>query len=127
MKQLRTPLSQVKGHGSAKEGTHHFWMQRLTALALIPLLLWLCFSIAALPSMSQEEVRNFMSNPTAAVLLVLFLIASFYHTKLGLQVVIEDYVGNHSTRTVAIILMTFACILLAVIGVFAVLRAAIGG
>ncbi|MBX2837747.1 MAG: succinate dehydrogenase, hydrophobic membrane anchor protein [Gammaproteobacteria bacterium] len=127
MKHLRSPLSQVKGLGSAKEGTDHFWLQRLTALALIPLLLWLCFSVAALPSMSQEEVRLWMAKPTSAVLLVLFLIAAFYHAKLGLQMVIEDYVGNHATRTAAIILVTFACILLAVIGIFSVLRVTLGG
>lgn len=127
MNNLRTPLSQVKGLGSAKEGTNHFWLQRLTAIALVPLLLWFCFSIAALPDMTQTEVRNWMANPTQAVLLILFLVTGFYHAKLGLQMVIEDYVDNHATRTVAVIVVTFLCIVLAVVGVFAVLRVAVGG
>jgi len=95
MSHLRTPLSQVKGLGSAKEGTGHFWVQRL----------WI-------------------SSPFTSIMLILFLIAGFYHAKLGLQTVIEDYIGNHSTRTVMIIAISFLAAILAVTGVFSVLRIA---
>jgi len=124
MSNLRTPLSQVKGHGSAKEGTGHFWVQRLTAIAMIPLVLWLTFSIASLPGMSQLEIREWLSNPFPAVMLILVILVGLYHAKLGLQVVIEDYVGNHGIRTAAIIAVTMLCALLAVLGVFSVLRIA---
>ena len=122
MRNLRTPLSEVKGLGSAKEGTSHFWSQRLTAIALIPLVLWLAFSVAALPGMDYLAVREWLSSPFTAIMMVLFIMVSFYHSRLGLQVVIEDYVGGHAGRTIAIIGVTFAAAILAVVGVFSVLR-----
>jgi len=124
MSNLRTPLSQVKGLGSAKEGTSHFWVQRLTAIALIPLVLWLCFSIASLPGMDYVSIREWISGPFTAIMLILFLLVGFYHAKLGLQMVIEDYVSSHGSRTVMIIAVTFLAGILAVTGVFAVLRIA---
>ena len=124
MSHLRTPLSQVKGLGSAKEGTGHFWVQRLTAIGLVPLILWLSFSIAALPGMDYVSIREWISSPFTSIMLILFLIAGFYHAKLGLQTVIEDYIGNHSTRTVMIIIVSFLATILAVTGVFSVLRIA---
>ena len=124
MSHLRTPLSQVKGLGSAKEGTGHFWVQRLTAIGLVPLVLWLSFSIAALPGMDYVSIREWISSPFTSIMLILFLIAGFYHAKLGLQTVIEDYIGNHSTRTVMIIIVSFLAAILAVTGVFSVLRIA---
>ena len=124
MSRLRTPLSEVKGLGSAKEGTAHFWSQRLTAIALVPLVLWLCFSIAALPGMDYLSVREWLSSPFTSVMMVLFIAVAFYHSRLGLQVVIEDYVGGHAGRTLAIIGVTFAAAVLAVVGVFSVMRIA---
>lgn len=124
MNNLRTPLSQVKGHGSAKEGTGHFWLQRLTAIGMVPLVLWLCFSVASLPGMSQLEIRTWLSSPFTAVLMILLLITGLFHAKLGLQVVIEDYVGNHGIRTAAIIAVTLVCAVLAVLGVFSIMRIA---
>jgi succinate dehydrogenase / fumarate reductase, membrane anchor subunit len=127
MSNLRTPLSQVKGLGSAKEGTDHFWMQRLTAIGLIPLVVWIAFSVARLPSMSQADIQTWLSSPFSAVMMTLFLIAAFWHAKMGLQVVIEDYVGNHAVRTVAIIAVTLICFALGVTGVFSVLHMAFTG
>ena len=124
MNNLRTPLSQVKGLGSAKEGTEHFWVQRLTAIALIPLVLWLGFSIAALPGMDYVSIREWISSPFTSIMLILFLVTGFYHAKLGLQSVIEDYVSSHSTRTGVIIVVNFLAAILAVTGVFSVLRIA---
>jgi len=122
MSNLRTPLSKVKGHGSAKEGTGHFWTQRLTAIAMLPLVLWLCFSVASLPGMSPEDVRAWLSQPFTAVLMIILIVTGFYHARLGLQMVIEDYVGNHGARTAAIIAVTFLCVLFAVLGVFSIMR-----
>ena len=127
MANLRTPLSQVKGLGSAKEGTGHFWVQRLTAIALIPLVVWIAFAVARLSSMSQADIHIWLSSPFSAVMMILFLIAAFWHAKLGLQVVIEDYVSDHAVRTVAIIAVTLISFALAVIGVFSVLRIAFTG
>ena len=127
MNSLRTPLSQVKGLGSAKEGTGHFWVQRLTGLAMIPLVLWFCFAVASLPHMDYEAIRAWLANPISAVLMILMLIAGFQHARLGLQVIIEDYISNHATRTVSIIAVTLFSVLFAVIGVFSVLRIAFSG
>lgn len=124
MSNLRTPLSQVKGNGSAKEGTGHFWVQRLTAIGMVPLVFWLCFSVASLPGMSQIEIRTWLSGPFTSVIMILLLITGLYHAKLGLQVIIEDYVSNHNLRTASIILLTLACAALAVLGVFSVMRIA---
>lgn len=124
MSNLRTPLSQVKGHGSAKEGTGHFWVQRLTAIGMIPLVLWLCFSVASLPGMSQADIRLWLSAPFTAVMMILMIVTGLYHAKLGLQVVIEDYVGNHGVRTAGIIAVTMLCAVLAVLGVFSIMRIA---
>lgn len=127
MSRLRTPLSQVKGLGSAKEGTSHFWVQRLTAIALIPLVIWLCFSVASLPDMDYLAVREWLASPSTSIMMVLFIMVAFFHSRLGLQMIIEDYVGGHAARTVAIIAVTFATAVLGVIGVFSVLRIAFAG
>ena len=124
MSNFRTPLSRVKGLGSAKEGTDHFWVQRLTAIALIPLVLWLAFSIASLPSMDYLAVREWLSQPFNAIVMILFMTAGFYHSRLGLQVVIEDYICSHGARTAAIIAVTFIAVAMCVTGVFSVLRIA---
>lgn len=127
MSNYRTPLSRVKGLGSAKEGTEHFWVQRLTALALVPLVLWLAFSIASLSSMDYLAIREWLSQPFNAVLMILFIIAGFYHARLGLQVVIEDYIGSHGPRTALIIAVIFTATALSVTGVFSILRIAFAG
>lgn len=125
MADLRTPLSRVKGLGSAKEGTTHFWHQRLTALILIPLVLWLGFSLAALP-MDYASLVGWIRRPMVTIALVLSIIATFYHAQMGLQVVIEDYVSSHSRRTVVLLISNFLCLLFGVIGVVAVLKIAFG-
>lgn len=127
MSNLRTPLSQVKGLGSAKEGTGHFWVQRLTAIGLVPLVVWIAFAVARLPSMSQADIHAWLGNPFSAAMMILFLGAAFWHAKLGLQVVIEDYVSDHAVRTVAIIAVNLITVALAVVGVFSVLHIAFTG
>lgn len=125
MDDLSTPLSRVKGLGSAKEGTSHFWHQRLTALILIPLVLWFAFGIAAMP-VDHSTLTGWIQQPAVAIALILLILATFYHAQLGIQIVIEDYVSTHSTRTVSIIIVNFLCLLFAVIGVVAVLKITFG-
>ncbi len=126
MANLRTPLSLAKGTGSAKDGTEHFWHQRLTALALIPLVIWFCFSLASLPRMDHAEITAWLSSPFSAILMIVGIIAVFYHASLGLQTVLEDYVADRAKRTAAIIAVKLGCVLLGITGVFSVLKIAIG-
>ncbi len=125
MRDLRSPLSRVKGLGSAKDGTHHFWHQRLTSLLLIPLVLWLGFSLAAMP-VDHPTLVDWVRQPLVTIALVLLIATVFYHAKLGLQVVIEDYVASHSRRTLTLLLSSFLCLLFGLVGVVAVLKIAFG-
>lgn len=125
MDNLSTPLSKVKGLGSAKEGTTHFWHQRLTALILIPLVLWFGFSIATMP-VDHATLTGWIAHPAVTIALILLILATFYHSQLGLQIVIEDYVSTHSIRIVSIILVNFLCLIFAIIGVVAVLKITLG-
>ena len=125
MSELRSPLSKVKGLGSAKDGTGHFWHQRLTSLLLIPLVLWVGFSLAALP-VDHATLLGWIQRPWVSVALVLLVITVFYHAQLGLQVIIEDYISSHSKRTVTLLLTNLACLLLGTIGVISVLKISFG-
>ena len=124
MSNLRAPLSQAKGLGSAKEGTTHFLRQRLTALLMIPLIFWLGFGLASMP-VDYATLIATIQNPAVTVGLIILIMATFYHAQLGLQVIIVDYVSTKSTRLISIILVTFICLLLGVIGVFSVLKIAL--
>ena len=126
MSQLRSPLSIVKGLGSSKSGTDHWWMQRITALALIPLVLWLCFSIASLPGTDYVTIKAWLSSPVVVTLLIMTIIATFYHAQLGLQVVIEDYISNHATRLMTVIAVNFLCIIFAIIAIISLLKISFG-
>src|SRR3990170_3791760 len=97
---LRSPLGRARGRGSAKEGVHHFWVQRVSAVALVPLSLWFVFSVARLPLLSHDGVREWVASPSVAVMLVLFLATLFYHSLLGVQVVVEDYVTSEGRKLV---------------------------
>ena len=125
MPDLRSPLSKVKGLGSAKDGTGHFWHQRLTSLLLIPLVLWIGFSLAALP-VDHATLVDWIQQPWVSVALVLLVIVTFYHAQLGLQVVIEDYISSHSRRTATLLLSNLLCLLLGTIGVVSVLKISFG-
>ena len=125
MSELRTPLSKVKGLGSAKDGTGHFWHQRLTALLLIPLVLWVGFSLAALP-VDHTTLVGWIQQPWVTVALVLLVIVVFYHAQLGLQVIIEDYVSSHAKRTMTLLLSNLACLLFGTVGVISVLKISFG-
>ena len=125
MADLRTPLAKAKGLGSAKDGTHHFWHQRLTAILMIPPVLWVGFSLAAMP-LEHAQLVAWIQNPLVTIALVLLIGTLFYHAKLGLQVVIEDYVSSHKKRTPLLLFSNFACLLLGIVGVVSVLKISFG-
>jgi succinate dehydrogenase / fumarate reductase, membrane anchor subunit len=123
---MRSPLGRAIGLGSAKEGVEHWWMQRITAVALVPLTLWFAIAVIGLAGADLETVQNWVSRPLPAILLVLVLIASFYHMSLGLQVVVEDYVHTELAKLGIVIIVRLLCFALAVAGIFAVLSMAVG-
>ena len=122
---MRTPLKRVRGLGSAKAGVHHWWNQRLSAVAMIPLMLWAIFTVATLPGLTYADALMTVQHPINATLLILFLAAGFWHASLGLQVVIEDYVSNEGTRMVLITAIKGGLILIGALAVFSVLRIAL--
>jgi succinate dehydrogenase / fumarate reductase, membrane anchor subunit len=123
---MGSPLGRAVGLGSAKEGVEHWWLQRITAVALVPLSLWFVIAIIRLAGADFDSVRDWIGNPLPAILLVLLLIATFYHVSLGLQVVIEDYIHAELTKIGLVIIVRLACFALAVAGIFAVLSMAVG-
>jgi succinate dehydrogenase / fumarate reductase membrane anchor subunit len=121
---LRSPLGRVLGAGSAKSGVHHWWMQRLTSVALVPLSIWFVVSLLSLPSFDHATVTAWMGQSSTALLLIALLLIGAWHSQLGVRVVIEDYVHGAGTRTLLLVSLLFAHALLAAAGVLAVLRVA---
>ena len=122
MSGLRSPLARARGYGSAKQGVGHWWVQRLTSVALIPLGCWFLISLLALPSLDHATVVAWMGGTVTALLMILFVLVTVWHSQLGVQVVIEDYVHEEGMKTVALALVSFAHFALAAGGVFAILR-----
>jgi len=122
---LRSPLSRARGLGSAKDGVHHFWVQRVSAIALIPLTLWFVFSVARLAGGDYQAVQHWVSAPAVAVTLVLFLLTMLYHSALGVQVVIEDYVHHEGLKLASLMGQKFLHAVVAAASVFAVLKIAL--
>ncbi len=125
--QFRSPLGKVRGLGSAKDGTHHWWMQRVTAIALVPLAIWFVVSVIVLIGKDHAAFKAWVSNPISATLLVLLIGATFHHAQLGLQVVIEDYIHGEGAKVALVLFVKFAALVLAGIGIVSVLRIAFGG
>jgi succinate dehydrogenase / fumarate reductase membrane anchor subunit len=123
---MRSPLGRAMGLGSAKEGAEHWWMARASAVALIPLTLWFVASIIAHTGSDYVTFIVWLRMPLVSILMVLLLIALFYHTALGLQVVIEDYVHSEA-KFGALIAVRLGCVALAVAGILATMRIAFGG
>ena len=123
---LRTPLGRVRGLGSAKHGTSHWWLQRLTALALIPLSLWLVVTAVIYAGADYDSAFSLVSRPTVSITLLLLIGAAFYHAQLGLQVVIEDYVHLEWLKLAALIVMKFSLIVAGVTAAISIIRVSLG-
>ncbi len=121
---LRSPLRRVLGLGSAKDGTGHWWAQRVSAVALVPLALWFLFALLALPALDYPVMHTWLARPTNAMLTVLLLAALGQHAYLGLTVVVEDYVHSSGLRILSLLLLRFAFVLTGAAGLFAVLHVA---
>ncbi len=126
IERMDTPLARVRGLGSAREGVHHWWAQRLTAVALVPLSLWWVISIIRHAGAGYAEFIDWVREPLTSILLVVSIGALFWHASLGVQEVLEDYVHHEGVKIASIIAVKFAAVLLAVAGIFAVLRIALG-
>jgi succinate dehydrogenase / fumarate reductase membrane anchor subunit len=124
---MPSPLNQAQGLGSARTGFGHWWTQRVTAVALIPLTLWIVASLVALAGSDYDTIIRWLRLPLTTILMVLLLIALFYHMSLGLKVVIEDYVHSDRAKIPAIVAIHLTCFALAVAGIFASLRVAVSG
>lgn len=122
---MRSPLGRVRGLGSAKGGTHHWWMQRVTSMALLPLTIWFALSAASLAGASYETTVAWIGQPWNAVLLLATIGLSFHHTAAGVQVIIEDYANQEWVKMGGILAVKAICVLLALASALAVLRIAV--
>jgi len=122
---FQSSLGRVRGHGSAKSGTHHWWMQRVTSLTLLPLMIWFAFSIASKAGAPWEVVAEWIGRPVNAVLLIVMIAIGFYHTASGLQVVVEDYIRPERSVMLANLAIRSVCVLLGLLAALSVLRLAI--
>ena len=126
MTDRRTPLARARGLGSAKEGVHHWWAQRLTAIALIPLVVWFAVSLVMLSGADYLVVRAWIASPLVMVMLILTIGIGLHHGQLGLQVVWEDY-AEGAVRVVMIVLTKFLAVLFGLGAIVAILRIGFGG
>ena len=124
--EMRSPLARVRGLGAAHEGVAHWWAQRLTGIALVPLTLWFVWAASGLLGADLAAMKAWIGTGQNAVLLILLIISGMYHAQLGLQVVIEDYVHSEGAKTVSLILIKLAAVFLGVINTFAVLKLTFG-
>jgi succinate dehydrogenase / fumarate reductase membrane anchor subunit len=126
MMSMRTPLRQVRGLGSAKSGTEHFWHQRLTAMANIPLTIGFAVVVASLRGRNQAAVVQILGSPLVAMLMLLFILSASIHMRIGMQVVIEDYVHDDFAKFTLLIANTFFAIVVALTSAFAILKLSFG-
>ena len=123
----RSPIGRVRGLGSAKAGAHHWWQERLTSVSTLVLFVWLLASILRLPDLGHGTVTEWLSSPIAAVPMLLLIVSTFWHLKLGLQVVIEDYVHEEGTKLFSITLLNFFALGAGALAFFSVLKIAFAG
>jgi succinate dehydrogenase / fumarate reductase membrane anchor subunit len=123
---LRSPLGRVLGLGSAKDGTAHWWAQRVSAVALVPLTLWFVLSLLTLPALDYDTVRTWLSVPISGFLAVLLVAVLTYHSYLGTIVIVEDYVTTVGMKVLTLLVLRFLYVLCGGAGIFAVLRVVFG-
>lgn len=123
---LRSPIGRVLGLGAAKEGVGHWWSQRVTSVALVILGLWFLSALLRLDDLSYPFVVAWLERPVNAVLMALLVATAVYHSQLGVQVVVEDYVAGHGTKIVTMLLLKFVHVALGALGIFAILKIAFG-
>jgi succinate dehydrogenase / fumarate reductase, membrane anchor subunit len=123
---LRTPLARARGLGSAHSGVHHWWAQRLTAIALIPLVVWFAISLVMMSGADYGAVRAWIGSPVVMVLLILTIAVALHHGQLGLQVVIEDYVHGDGAKLALIVAVRFIAVLFGLAAIVAILRIGFG-
>ena len=124
---LRTPLSRARGLGSAKQGVHHWWAQRITAIALLPLVVWFAISLVMMSGAEYEVVRAWLGAPVVMVLLILTIAVGLHHAQLGIQVVIEDYVHSDGWKLALIVLVRFIAVSFGLAAIVAILSIGLGG
>lgn len=124
---MRSGLGRARGLGAAKAGYHHWWVQRITAVALVPLTIWFIFSVIGLLGQPHAAVVNWMSSPIVLVLMLALIVAMFHHMQLGLQVVIEDYIRGDKCRMMALLAMKAVTWLLGLSAAVAALKMGLGG
>ena len=127
MSDLRTPLARARGLGSARDGVKHWWAQRLTAIALIPLVVWFAISLVMLSGADYDIARAWIGSPLVMVLLILTIVIGLHHGQLGLQVVIEDYVHGDGWKLALIVAVRFVAVIFGLAAVVAILRIGFGG
>lgn len=124
---LRSPIRRVTGLGAAKDGVSHWWAQRVSSVALVVLTPWFVASLLRFADFRHDAVSAWIGSPLNAVLLALLVVTAVYHSKLGVQVVIEDYVPHHGVKIASLLIVDFIHVALGALGVFCVLRVAFGG
>jgi succinate dehydrogenase / fumarate reductase, membrane anchor subunit len=124
---LRTPLSRARGLGSARQGVHHWWAQRITAVALIPLVMWFAISLIMLSGADYAVVRAWIGSPVVMVLLTLTIVIGLHHGQLGMQEVVEDYVHSEGLKLALIVLLRFTAVFFGLAAIVAILRIGFGG
>ena len=127
MSDLRTPLARARGLGSARDGLKHWWAQRLTAIALIPLVVWFAISLVMLSGADYDIARAWIGSPLVMVLLILTIVIGLHHGQLGLQVVIEDYVHGDGWKLALIVAVRFVAVIFGLAAVVSILRIGFGG
>jgi succinate dehydrogenase / fumarate reductase, membrane anchor subunit len=126
LKHIRTPLARVRGHGAAHSGTGHFWRQRLTAVANIPLTVAVVIIIVMLLGRNQAAVAQILGAPLVAIILLLFIVSITTHMRIGMQVIIEDYVQDEIAKLVLIMANTFFCIAVALASAYGIFKLSFG-